>query len=282
MKAFGRSLVLERLAAGGFLACSLVAGAKAQAPSGSFEYEFPGDAGLLLWNLGGNYSLPCGVAQLQHRANGGVTACYTALAPEGTSVMLSGTVNQTGTNLVMRLRSTVAVPENLIAEQWPLGQWLQRKDTFTLSFNSANNQLSGSDRVSRTEEHLIYYTPGSLWEGSHTKIERTTTVSYQTVSFSAPPTADGSWRLSFNMVPAGNKLSGSASVLFANSKTYQFRLQGRYMPRNGKTKLVLIGEGLDKGARLLLALSGPGMGIESLTGTLAGQRLRFRSSYVQP
>jgi hypothetical protein len=274
-----RNTLVAMLTQGALLVCITLTAA-AEPPSGAFEYDFPGAAGVRLWNLSGVHALPLGAAQVRQKANGTVSASYLALDPSGTNVMLTGTLKSAKTDLSFRLRSIVAVDDFNYLLTLPWDYQVQRKDTFNLVFDSSDGVLSGSDRVSRTIIHQYLYFPVLPWESKGTKMktERKTKVSYEEVSFSTPSTADGTWQLSMSIMPTGNKLTGSASVVFADGETYHFRLQGSYLPKNGKTKLVLVGDGKDKGARLQLTLTGPEMGIESLAGTVAGQRLRFPQS----
>jgi hypothetical protein len=122
--------------------------------------------------------------------------------------------------------------------------------------------------VSRTREEL------SFWPGDKPYI-RHTTVSVQTVAMTVPESADGNWTLSLEIVPTGNKLSGTAAITFSNGEIFRFQIIGRYSPKTGKTTLLLRGDGVDKGANLSLSISGSDMGIESMHGTVGGQRIRF-------
>ena len=90
-----------------------------------------------------------------------------------------------------------------------------------------------------------------------------------------PENMDGSWQLSLNLVPDGNRLSGTAFITYSNGQTNGFRLRGSYYPRKEKYRVLLTGQEADCGASLSLWLVSPGMGIESLSGVVAGQRLRW-------
>ena len=53
-----------------------------------------------------------------------------------------------------------------------------------------------------------------------------------------PENADGSWILGLEIVPTGNKLSGTATITFSNGEVFRFKILGRYSPKAGKTTLL--------------------------------------------
>jgi hypothetical protein len=104
---------------------------------------------------------------------------------------------------------------------------------------------------------------------------RTTSSFTLSVELSIPQTTDGNWTLDLDIVPSGNKLAGTATIGFSGGEELKFQLLGNYAPRTQKTKLVLKGTGVDKGAALILSLYGPVMEIQWMRGMIGGQRIRF-------
>jgi hypothetical protein len=184
-----------------------------------------------------------------------------------------GAIGGAGANLEMRLHSGMAVPELVTDGGMQFG--VNRKDKLSLSFDAKTGALTGTDRVSRTREEVEYGSRDSFWESDHTYIKRTTSVSVQSVATTVPESTDGNWTLSLEIVPAENKLSGTAAITFSNGEVFRFQILGRFSPKTGKTALHLKGYGVDKGANLSLFISGPNMKIESMHGAVGGQRIRF-------
>jgi len=245
-------------------------GARGEAPSGSFQYALGPQDGVPLWNFSGPYVLPYGTVQLDHDAHGEIVASYDALGAG--SGGLAGKISGAGPNLKMRLQSEVGVPE-LISDGefdfWP--DWVSRKDKLSLTFDANTGSLTGTDRVSRTREEVVY----PFWPGDKTYIRRTRSVSVDTVAITVPESTDGNWTLTLEVVPTGNKISGTATIAFSNGEDFRFQILGRYSPKTGRTTLLLKGDGTDKGASLSLSISGSEMEIESMHGTVGGQRIRF-------
>jgi hypothetical protein len=278
----GRSKMIRqisRLRIINLLSVALVAlgvgiGARGEAPSGSFQYALSAQNDVPLWNFSGAYVFPYGSVQLHQDSKGRIVASYDALGLG--SVGLVGSFSGAGTNLKLRLRSEVGVPELLMDESTGyLGYPVSRKDTLSLTFDANTGALTGTDRVNRMHEEIQYGSPDSFWEGNKTFIKRTTTVSIQTIVMTVPESTDGNWTLSLEIVPAGDKLSGTAAITFSNGDIFRFQILGRYSTKTGKTTLLLKGDGVDKGASLSLFISRPNMEIESMHGTVGGQRIRF-------
>lgn len=242
----------------------------AQAPSGHFSYVITPQNGVALWNFSGLYSFPFfQELQLHQDATGKTTALYESNAQ--TNVVLTGTIRGTGSDLRPRLRSTAAFQEYVLEG----GFYAMRKDNLRLSFNAGTHTFRGTDRVNRTREELVMDCPGSFWECDHWKTVRTTSSFTLAVELSIPQTTDGNWTLDLDIVPVGNRLSGTASIGFSNGEEFKFQLLGNYAPKTQKTKLVLKGAGEDKGATLILSLSGPDVEIQWIRGMIGGQTIRF-------
>ena len=239
-------------------------------PSGLFHYEVRADGGPALWNFSGLYALPpYGAMQWRQSARGAMTTYFAT--GDTASVLMTGTLSGAGSHLKMRLTSTAGFPEyNLQSDSWAM-----RKDRLALTFEPTNRTLTGTDRVSETYQQVIYYDPNSFWEGSQTKVVKTTSTSLQPITLAIPETTDGNWMLSLEIVPVGTRLTGTASIMFSNGETNGFQLLGSYSPKTGQAKLLLTGVGADAGANLRLTVVAPEMQIQSMRGVVGGQRIRF-------
>src|SRR5262249_35972931 len=101
-------------------------------------------------------------------------------------------------------------------------------------------------------------------------------VTNQTVTLTAPPTANGNWQLDLHIVSNANKFSGNASIRFANTNAFNFQLSGSYSPKTQRSRFLLRSAVPgDKTPRLLVAASGPQLIIDSMRGSVAGQSIRF-------
>lgn len=248
--------------------------AQGEAPSGSLQYALGPQDGVPLWNFSGPYALPYGTVQLHQEANGKIVASYDALGAG--SIGLSGAISGEGAYLKMRLQSAEGVPELVTDGEfdfWP--DWVNREDKLSLAFDANTGAFTGTDRVIRTREEVAFGSPNSFWPSDKTYIRRTRSVSVLPVAMRVPESADGNWSLSLEIVPAGNRLSGTAAIAFSNGESFRFQFLGRYSPKTGRTTLLLKGDGTDKGASLSLSLSGTDLGIESMYGTVGGQRIQF-------
>ena len=236
------------------------------APSGSFQYDIRTNGGPALWNFGGSYLVPFyskdfygftpnHSQQWRHDARGLIAA----LDDDDSAAKLAGTSRSAGSTVKVRLS----------------GAWSGRKEKLSLTFDPSTRTFNGTDRVSETSVQLVMDCPNSFWECDHWKYARTTSSTVQPIAFAAPETTDGDWALNLEIVPAGNKLSGTGSITFSNGEAFQFQLIGSYSPKTQKTKVVLKGIGDDKGATLMLSLAGAEMTIESMRGIVSGQRIRF-------
>ena len=239
-------------------------------PAGLFQYDIRADGGPALWNFSGLYALPpYGAVRWHQSARGALTTYYAT--GDTASAQLKGTLTSAGSALKMRLASTTGFSEyNLQSDSWAT-----RADRLALIFEPTNRTLTGTDRVTRTYQQVIYYDPNSFWEGSQTKVVTTRSSSLQPITLAIPEATDGDWTLSLEIVPVGNRLTGTASILFSNGETNGFQLLGSYSPKTGQAKLLLTGSGADAGANLRLTVIAPEMHIHSMRGAVGGQRIRF-------
>src|SRR5205823_2813984 len=106
------------------------------------------------------------------------------------------------------------------------------------------------------------------------------TISYSNdtsdVTFPLPDGNDGHWNLELNLAPVGNYERGTATITFANDETQNFRVNGRYSPFSGTTRLLLTGTFFDHGSFLWVTLSPPpDYEIQSMRGRVSGQKITF-------
>lgn len=239
-------------------------------PSGSLSYEIGAGAGLTLRNFTGSITLPFyPPLQLHHTGKGTVTGSFTV---DGVKTeALSGTISTSGSNLKVRLSSTQAFPEF----RFDQGDSVMRQDTFALVFDPGTAILSGTDRILERQDVTIYTSPGSVWEGDHMKIEHRRYLRSLPVSVPTAEITGGAWTLHLDILPTGNKLTGTARITFPNTETFQFQLFGSYLPKSRTAKVILRGTGEDKGAALTLSLVGPTPDLKSLRGIVGGQGIHY-------
>jgi hypothetical protein len=241
-----------------------------QSPAGDFRIEIGAVTNLAVRNLTSSFTLPF-YPQLQFHHTGGGTITGSFTAGGITTGALSGRLSGSGSDLKLRLSSTQAFPDYMLVPFYGV----MRKDTYTLAFDSAANTFSGIDHITETHDEIIYYTPDSFWEGHHTKtVHRRSSINSPLVVH-VPEITDGSWELHLNIIPIGNKLSGTARITFPNAESFHFQLFGSYLPKSQTVKIVLRGTGEDKGATLMLSLVGLAMDIKSMRGTIGGQTIRY-------
>ena len=239
------------------------------ASASTFQYAFTNNDNPRLWNFSGLYWMPFyNVLRWHQGAKGTITASYGIAAP--TNIALAGTITGSGSRLKLRLRSTMEFADSSTD---PSGA--MRKDRLSLTFDPGANLLTGSDRVSETTQTYEMDCPNSFWECDHWKWVTRTSSSTQPVSIATPETTDGNWMLTLEIAQAGNKLSGTALITFANGETLPFQLAGSYAPKSQRSKILLKGTGNGKGANLMLSVVGPQMKIERLRGFLGGQSVKF-------
>jgi len=249
-----------------------------QAPSGTIQYEFPTNSGVPLWNFTGTYLAPYylntnDTLQLQQDGRGKIIGTYQTGYQIGNQtvdavVSATGSVRGRGSPVSVRLASTIFVVQSSPSYSEEIG--VRRKDRLLLTFEPATRTLGGTDRVTNTRQDVVV--GAGFFSPSHTK--NLGSFSYtQAATLAVPEQSDGSWTLKLDIVPAGNKLSGTGSTIFSNGEIFEFQLIGRYSPAKQTSKVLLLGSGSAKGARLVLSIVEPEGRIASMRGTVAGQKL---------
>src|SRR6266481_468860 len=252
-----------------------------QVPSGTIQYEFSTNSGVPLWNFTGTYPAPYylntnDTLQLHQDGRGKIIGTYqTAYQINGQTniyvVGAQGSVRSVGSNISVRLASTIFLAQSSLSYFEEIG--VRRKDRLLFAFEPATRTLAGTDRVTNTRQDVVV--EPSYFSSSHTK--NLGSFSYtQAATLAVPEQSDGSWTLKLEIVPAGNKLRGTGSIIFSNGEIFDFQLMGSYSPAKQTSKVLLLGSGSAKGARLVLSMVEPEGRIVSMSGTVAGQKLLLR------
>ncbi len=254
-----------------------LAGAGAAAPSGPFIGVFGPQQGTPLWNFKGDHwsilsSSPDDHIEFSQDARGRISASFLTLGSEPAE--LFGSIKISKGELTLRLSSRRAVLEPYFnGTDWYSEK---RKHNFTLTFEPWNRTLFGFDRVTRMQkEEITDWYQGGYWNGDYLGDLVPKTVFIRPVSFQVPATADGMWTLRIYVVPAKSKLTGAGTITFSNGDTLKFLLRGTYVSSTDKAKIVLKGDLEDKGATLMLSLRGPEFFLESMKGTVYGQKIQY-------
>jgi hypothetical protein len=245
------NMKLRFLALVGLLWMGVAAG---QAPDGTYAYDFSPGAVPQLWSISGYYPGPPLWMNLEDQdARGRLWA--------GGKIV--GSVAGNGKRTTVRLTFHTSYWE---VSYFPVGGIAVRQTrNLALAIDTNTLTMSGIHRNTETRVEVM------LWQ----RRALGTLVSREFVTVPLPEGNDGRWTLSLTMIPNGDRLAGAASILFANGTALQLRLVGKYFPATGKSKLVLSGNGTDRGASLQITLASPGMNIESLRGRVGGQTIRF-------
>jgi hypothetical protein len=252
-----------------------------QVPSGTIQYEFSTNSGVPLWNFTGTYLAPYylntnDTLQLHHDGRGRIFGTYQTAYQVGdqtnyNAVVAQGSVRNAGSNINVHLASTIFLAQSSPSLFEEIG--VQRKDRLIFAFDPATRTLSGTDRVTNTRQHV--FVSVSYFSSSHTKNLGSSSYT-QAATLTVPEQSDGSWTLELDLVPEGNKLLGTGSIIFSNGEMLEFKLIGSYSPAKQTSKVLLVGTGLAKGARLMLSMVEPEGRIVSMRGTVAGQKLLLR------
>ena len=78
--------------------------------------------------------------------------------------------------------------------------------------------LAGTDRFTETRQEYVMDCPNSFWECDHWKWVRHTSSFTQPFEMAIPEITDGNWTLKMDIVPGDNKLSGTATIVFASGE----------------------------------------------------------------
>jgi hypothetical protein len=258
--------------------CGCVSNVGAAIPSGRVGFGFGVERGIPLWNFSGIYSsrssfYPEDQLELRQDAKGRLSATFVTARSDPAE--LRGTLKVSGGQAKIQLTSRGPVMEVYYNNDTGAPYTMERRDKLTLSFDPFEWTLFGTDRETRVSTEFVFWTPPTDWSGGHEVKVRPKFVLPRDVEFAVPDTMDGKWALAMELVPTGNRLSGIALVRFSSGDLVRFKLQGTYLPKTDTAKIVLKGDGPDKGATLMLSLSGQDPKILSLRGSVGGQRIQY-------
>jgi hypothetical protein len=90
-----------------------------------------------------------------------------------------------------------------------------------------------------------------------------------------PAGMTGNWNLEITIQAQGDNLKGNAVVALSNGRRLNYTLNGRYNPKTQVSRLHLIGRGETRGTSLVTTFAGPQMTLETLTGSILGQKLKY-------
>jgi len=253
----------------------------AQVASGAVHYEFATDSGVPLWNFTGSYLASYylntnDTLQLQQDGRGRIFGTYQTAHQMGGQTILyvvgaQGSVRSAGSNITARLASAIFLAESSFTPLDEIG--VRRQDRLLCVFEPATRTLIGTDRVTNTRQHVVI--DPSFFSSSHTR--NLGSFSYtQAATLVVPEQSDGSWTLNLELVPTGTQLSGTGSILFSNGETFEFQVTGSYSSTKQTSKLLLLGSGAAKGARLVLTRLEPEGRIVSMRGSVGGQKVLLR------
>jgi hypothetical protein len=243
-----KTLLLSLLTAG------LVLSARAQAPEGTFSYDFAADSGGALWNFTGIELFDPSLATVDRQDGWG------DLWSNGDWI---GSVYGDGRSV--RVRAT-------IFDSWweetyyPWGgKAVFQNSSLNLTLDTNALALAGTQVL---RERVVDY-------GRFFRHTLSNTTDRSDVSFALPEGNDGHWNLQLTLTPHGTYLSGDAVVTFANGETQEFHVSGKYSSFSDRTRLLLTSTWRDRGSMLWVNLVGPDLDIESLKGRVSGQKVLF-------
>jgi len=239
--------------------------AYADMANGSYSFDFTG--GIPLWDISGSYSGDIGPFSLD------------LSIAENPSGKLSGT----GTFNVEGLHGNVKSLSGKI-----MGSSSAPKVALKMRM-SASGQLQGIHaRVSLTA-NMHYKLDSSNHELDHPTGSGSLTVTDITTgqtesesgtfkrsdlsSMELPNDSTGAWSMSLTLTPNGNSYTGTATVQLSTGATADFTAKGTYNSSSDTSKITLTG---DAGKlALVIMTSGTTLNVESATGKLFGQSLKF-------
>jgi len=244
----------------------------AEAPSGSFEYNFTTNS-VPLWDLTGAYELEQEISGtagqviplkftvvVEHSAKG-------RLIGEGSTTGMIGDSPVTGDFRVLgRVLSSSGgqVKVKMVARFNGQGMVEGENTSFRMNvrhhfeLDGNNRRLIGNARGSAKFSNL---TNGPIRGDSETEL---------------PDGNDGSWNLGLEIIPVGN-LGGTAEIGLVNGRSLLFGLKGNHSDGSDTSRLKLSGYGTTKGLNFKLHTAGSAAVIEELKGKALGQKLRYQA-----
>jgi hypothetical protein len=94
-------------------------------------------------------------------------------------------------------------------------------------------------------------------------------------SMELPIDSTGGWNLSITLTPSGNSYTGTASVELSTGTTSDFNVTGTYNSGSDTSKIALVGDAGKLG--LVISTSGTILNVESATGKIFGQTVKYQA-----
>lgn len=234
--------------------------ALAQAPTGQFTNSM---TLLPLWDFGGTYVMTNDWSSvslaLVHHASGRITGMRTEVFSNAAGIYYEGSASDNG-----RVTSTA------------------RGVGFLTSWKETVHGLAGGTSfVGTRAAHGKWIVVPDLLAVQNEGTCRTCiaghceskTAAYQV---SLPAGMTGNWNLEITLRAQGNKLAGSGLVSLSNGRALNYSLNGRYNPKTQVSTLHWIGTGETQGTAMVTTFAGPQMILKTLTGSVLGQKLKYR------
>lgn len=255
----------------------------AVAPSGSITsptFSGPGQ---------GLYDLTGVLTEMSDDFNGGQSNVITISENVGIVQAITGTITATGT------ATTVTVMDNsgsfTFSAKYTLKGSVKSSGSnvqMSLAFTGKGSAVlgDGKHQLSESVTYLATVNPvagtmtgrktGTASESGHGG--GTAKILNPTFSGPVPPGFTPiDWHLSLmSLAATGTKVTGTATVNLANSRSFPFNVKGTYSATTGLTKLTLTGTGPGKGATLTVTTTGNN--ITAITGSLLGQQVKLSRS----
>lgn len=234
-----------------------------------------GDSGTVLpiWDISGEYS-----GMLDSGTFGDINVDFTVSLNSSGQLQGQGTFSDSGilgsisgtnsvvgqisgssTNISVSLDMLIGGSGTFIGD--PVNFLATARVRFTI--NTTNAQLTiTSGSVSESATDL-----------ANNDKERTVDPLTKGTAFPLPSNVTGGWGLTLNLLPKGNKYSGTASLLSSVGGTTEFTATGSYSSRTDTSKIKLKGVGGE--LSLVISTSGSSMTIKSMKGKVYGQKVNF-------
>ncbi len=237
-----------------------------QIPAGTYSQSFSGTAAL--YDVSGTYQQDISGILLDCTFNmdssGKFAGTGTASFDDFSSYGISGRIDADYNGTVKSANNVTRVSMNVKMKGYIEGQGTSVKFSANMRENMEVNQATGqaSGTVSGT---VTVSVPG---HGTQTARIPPTPVSLQ-----LPGNGNGSWNLTLNVTPAGNKYSGTGTASISGGQSHPVTVTGTYSTKAGTSKLTVKGE---KAMALTLVVSYQNgqLEVESLKGKALGQSLR--------
>jgi hypothetical protein len=236
-----------------------------QIPAGTYSQSFSGTAAL--YDVSGTYkqdisgiSLDC---TFNMDSSGKFTGMGKASFDDFNAYGISGSIDAAYTGTVKSANDVTRVSMTVKMKGYIAGEGTSVKFSANMRENMEVNQTTGqaSGTVSGT---VTVSVPGHGTQSG--KIPPTP------VSLQLPGNGNGSWNLTLNVTPAGNKYSGNGTASISGGQSYPVTVTGNYSTKSGASKLTVKGEKA-MAVTLVVGYQDGQIQVQSLKGKALGQSL---------